>query len=209
MSKKLSKKKNRKPFNPIRNVEKLQELRAKLRKLESDNNGRGPKASFPPSEEKKKGDFSERDKEYVLYIGNLLAQKGIMVEYLEKKNGFTFSIKSDSDLHHLGISCCSDVLKIFSLKDLYEVSSRCSNEAFKQIMHLNFKIQVGGFCYVPESDSITYYLGVPLYEKPKRKFVESLIMHVVKVLDNCVPAVISYIDQAKYCKKEEKSPTFH
>jgi hypothetical protein len=209
MRKKHFKKKNHKPFNPIRNVEKLQELRPKLRKYESHNNGRDPKVSSSPSEEKKRLMFSERDKEYVLHIGNLLAQKGIMVEYLEKKNGFTFSIKGDSDIHHLGISCCSDVLKIFSLKDLYGVSSRCSNEAFKQIMHLNFKIQVGGFCYVPESDSITYYLGVPLYEKPKRKFVESLIMHVVKVIDNCVPAVISYIDQAKHWKKKAKSPTFH
>ena len=202
MSKKHSKKKNHKPFNPIHTVEKLHEPRPKLKNSKTDNNWKDPKDSSSPSGENKELVFSKGDREIILHIRSLLSQNGEMPEYLEKTNEIEFAIEGVFDTHHLGVSCYSNVLKIFSLKQVNAIN-RCSNEAFKYITNLSFKIQMGGFCYSPEGDSFIYYLGIPLYEKPKRQFVESIIKHVIKILDNYVPEIISCIHGTNHLKKED------
>jgi hypothetical protein len=207
MGKNNSRRRNHKPFNPIRNVEKLHELRPKLRKLESDNNGRGPKASSPPSEEKKKENFLEKDREIVLHVRKLFSKNGEMAEYREDPNAIILSIKGDYDIHPLSISCHSSVLQILSVKKIN--ANNISNADLKYIMHLNFKILMGNFCYIPERECFVYYLSVPLYEKPEKEFVESIIKYTVDVLDDYVPEIISCIHEANHWKKENRSPTFH
>ena len=151
--------------------------------------------------------FSERDKEYILHIRTLFSQNGEMPEYQEDLNAIKFSVNGKFNIHHFCISCHNNVLKIFSLEKIEAHNS--SNEVLKHIMNLNLEMQMGSFCYIAERDCFVYYLGVPLYEKPEKKFVGSIIKYTVDILDDHIPEIISCIHGANHWKKEGRSPTFH
>ena len=205
MGKNHSKKKKHKPFHPIPNGNKLQKLKPKLRKLESDNSGRNPKSSSSPSGEKDKRIFSEKDRENVLHIRRIFSNAGKMPEYHEKSNAIKFSVKGDLSTHRLCISCYSDVLKIFTFID----TNNNSNELLNHLMELNFRMQMGSFCCNTERDYIMFNLGIPLNGKLEKDFIGSIIKYTANILDDCIPGIITCIREANHWKREDRNPTFH
>ena len=135
----------------------------------------------------------------------MFVKDGEMPEYREDLNAIKFPVKGDLGTHRLFISCYSNVLRIFSFID----SNNSSNEVLNHIMKLNLKIQMGSFFYSTERDYIMFNLGVPLYGKLEKGFIESIIKYAVDVLDDCVPKLISCIHEANHWKKEDTSPTIH
>ena len=207
MGKKHSKTKKQKPFNPIRNAEKLFELRPKLKKNSLDNDEREPDA--PSSLPKGKGKlmFSEEDREIVLSIREMFSNKGEMPKYKEKFNAISVPIEGDFDIHPLHISCCHSVLRIFSEKHID--ANNISEEVLKHVMDLNFRINMGSFYYLKVKDCFVFRMTVPLYEKPEKAFVEGLVEYVIDILDVHVPEILSCVNEIPRWNKEKKSPTFH
>jgi hypothetical protein len=207
MGKNHSKKKKGKPFNPIRNGKKLQKLRPKHRKLESDNSGRNPKSSPSPSEEKEKRMFSEEDQKMMLHIKSILSQNGKTPEYHKESNAITYAIKKKSNIYPLFIDCQNSVLRIRSLRSIGAING--SEDVLKYILDLNFRMLMGGFCYIMEKDCIVYKLSIPLYEKPAKGFVASLIVYSIDILEDQIPEILLQIHETPRWKKEDRSPTFH
>jgi hypothetical protein len=199
--------KNSKPFNPIRNVEKLQELKPKLRKLESNNNGTEPDSHQHVSSEKKEQMFSIKDREIILYIRELFLNNGEKVDYFKETNAIIFPIKKDLNVHPLLISCRCSVLHIFSMKNIS--ASNSSNEVLKYIMCINSKIPMGGFYYNTKKDSFMYQMTAPLYEKPGKEFIWSLLAYSVDILEEYVPEILLSTNEAHHQKRENINPTLH
>ena len=204
MGKKNSKTKNRKPFNPIRNAEKLLELKRTLREDKPNNNKKGPDASSSATGEKKEHFSSE--KEIILHIVDLLSINSDMVEYHEKVNAIILTMKGKIGTHRFLITYMKNVLLVVSLKGIYV---NCTDSFFGHIMTLNSQISMGCFYYLPKREQICYKFGIPLHEKPSKEFLEGIIAFVCNLLDECVPEVLSYIAESVCFKKENTRPTFH
>ena len=207
MGKNHSKKKKQKPFNTIRNAEKLQELRPKLRKLESDDNGTEPGSDCHASNEREEQMFSKKDRKMILHIRELFPNNGETVEYFKETNGIIFPITKGSKMYPILVSCYSSVLHIFSMENINVNNS--SNKVLKHIMGINFRILMGGFQYNTKKDCFVYQMTVPLYEKPKKEFIGSLLTYSVDILEEYVPEIISSSNEASHQKREHINPTFH
>lgn len=206
MGKKDSKTKKRKPFNPIRNVEKLHELKQKLRKNKSNSNEEEPGASSSATGENNKHFSSEKEREIILHIMDLFSSNSDMVEYREKLNAIILTMKGKIGTHHLLITYIKNVLLVVSLKGIYV---NCSDSFFEYIMTLNSQISMGCFYYLPRREQISYKYGIPLDEKPEKEYLEGIIAFVCNLLDECIPEVLSHIAKSANLKKENTSPTFH
>ena len=206
MGKNHSKKKNHKPFNPIRNVEKLQELKQKLRKNKSNSNEKEPGASSSVTGDNEKHFSSEKEREIILHIVDIFSSNSDMVEYREKLNAIILTIKGRIGTHRLLITYMKNVLLVVSLKGIY---ANCTDSFFEHIMTLNSQISMGCFYYSPEKEQILYKVGIPLHEKPEEEFLEGIIAFVCYLLDECVPEVLSYITESENLKKKNIRPTFH
>ena len=207
MAKNHSKKKKHKPFNSIRNVEKMQELRPKLSKLESKDNGTEPGSDCHTSSEREEQLFSKTDREIILHIRELFPNNGKTAEYLKEENGIILSIRRDCNIYPFLISCYSSVLHIFSMENINVNNS--SNEVLKHIMGINSRIQMGGFKYNSKEDCFVYQLTVPLYEKPKKEFIGSLLAYTVDIIEDYVPEFLVSTSEAHHLKGEHVNPTFH
>ena len=207
MGKNHFKKKNHKAFNPIRNVEKLQELRPKLKNLETDNNGRDPNVYSSLSEEKEKRMFSEKDRENILHIRNMCSKSGKMPEFCEYLNGIFLILNGDIYDHPILMTCINNTLKILSVKGLK--APNCSRETFMYVLKLNRSLPIGSFCYGSEEESFAYKLNIPLFEKPTLDLIIRLLYYTAHILDNYMPEIISHIRENQNGNRERKNPTIH
>jgi hypothetical protein len=199
--------KKSKPFNPIRNVEKLQELKPKLRKLESNNNGTEFNPKQHISSKKKDQMFSIQDREIILHIRELFPQNGEKVDYYKEANAIILQIKKDLNVHPLLIGCRCSVLHIFSMKNIS--TSNTSNDVLKYIMDINSSIPIGGFYYNTKNEGFMYQMTVPLYEKPSKEFIWSLLAYSVDILEEYVPEILLSTNEAHHQKRENINPTIH
>jgi len=207
MAKNHSKKKKQQNFNPIRNVEKLQELRPKLGKFKSNNNEAEPCSFQHVSKEQEKQMFSVQDREIILHIRELFPNNGEKADYFKDTNAIILPIKTDLNVHPLIIGCSCSVLHIISMKNIS--TSNSSNEVLKSIMGINSRIPMGGFYYNTNNDGFGYQMTVPLYEKPGKEFVGSLLAYSVDILEEYVPEILLTTNEAHYPKREHVNPTFH
>ena len=189
MTKYHNKKKKQKPFNQVRNGEKLQELRPKLKESKSTNNQTKPDSKCRASGRQEEQMFSKEDREIILHIRKLFSNNGKMAQYSKETNGIILSPKKDCKIYPLLISCCSSVLNIFTIENI-KVNNN-SNEVLKHVMGINYRMLMGGFKYNTKKNCFIYQLAVPLYEKPEKDFIGSLLSYTVDMLEDYVPEVIS------------------
>ena len=130
-----------------------------------------------------------------------------MPEYREEFNLIRVPIEGDYDIHPLLIKCSDSVLSIFSSRVIDAKNS--SEKALKHIMNLNFRINMGGFHYITESDCFMFKMSVPLCEKPEKAFLRGLLKYAIDILDDCVPEILLCTNETHRWKKEGVSPTFH
>lgn len=201
------KKKNHKPFNPIRNGEKPQELRPKLKNLETDNNGRNPDIYPHPSEVREERAFSEKDKEIISHIRKMCTNDGEMPEFHEDLNAIFLTLNGEFYNHPILMCCIDNILKILAVKEIK--AANCSKETLMNILRLNTSLPVGSFCYGVEKESITYKLNIPLLEEPTKEFIARLLFYTAGILDNCTPEIISHIQKNQNGNREKKNHTIY
>ena len=207
MGKNCFKKKNHKPFNSIRNVEKLLELRSKIKKHNPDNNEREPGTSSSSPGEKEDHMFSEKDREILLHVRKLFSKNGKMPEYHEESNAIILAMKGEIGAHPFIVAYRHNVLSIFSLKKISTNNS--SERIMKYIMALNSNIPMGSFDYSLKREGFIFKLGIPLHRKPTKVFIVRLIVYVSEVMDEYIPKIFSCFHASQSLEKEVENPTYH
>ena len=76
-------------------------------------------------------------------------------------------------------------------------------------MGINSRIPMGGFYYNTNNDGFVYQMTVPLYEKPGKEFVGSLLAYSVDILEEYVPEILLSTNAAHYQKRENVNLTFN
>jgi len=196
--------KNHKKFNPKRNVKRISRPKLRLRGYNTKNDGKNYQFYISAFGRRYNEKFSKKEREITLYMRDLFSDNGDKAEYFSRSNSIILIMENDNCNQPIILTHMDSLLIIYSLNGV--ITGKDDNvyeRTLKYIKTLNSGIPMGGFDYLPEGEIFLFKLGTPLYQKPTKEFMESILAYTNDVLNKCIPKIHSHIYQLDIPKKED------
>jgi hypothetical protein len=196
--------KNHKNFNPKRNVKRISRPKIRLRGYSSQNDDKNCQFYISAFGRRYNEKFSKKEQEMILHIRDLFSDNGERTEYFSRSNTNNLIMENDNCNQPIILTYMDSLLIIYSLNGVITGKDDSVYErTLKYIETLNSGIPMGSFDYFPEGEIFLFKLVTPLYQKPKKEFMESILAYINDVLNKCIPKIHLHIYQLDIAKRED------
>ena len=196
--------KKHKNFNSNRIDKKFRRSKLRLRGYSSQNDGKNCQSYISAFGRRYNENFSKKEQEMTLHIRDLFSDNGERAEYFNRSNSIILIIKNDNCNQPIILTYMDSLLIIYSLNGVITGKDDSVYErTLKYIETLNSGIPMGSFDYFPEGEIFLFKLVAPLYQKPKKEFMESILAYINDVLNKCIPKIHLHIYHLDIAKKED------
>lgn len=190
-------------FKSKQNARKQNRPKLRLRGYNTENDGKHNRCYLSAIGRKHRGKFSVIEKEMMLHIRDLFTDNGERAEYFNWSNSIILTMENDLYIYPFIMSFKNDVLTIYSIighdtgddDSIYE-------RMLEYIGSLNFNIPMGSFDFCSELEMFLFKLGIPLYEKPSKEFIEKIFNYIRDTLNKYIHRINSRLEELSRIKKE-------